>query len=151
LIDFLSYHGQTIASSEKLARAMAQKAQLIKYAIQTIFENDETETTLHTQYTTFKEYLVHDLTVDAFADMYAQTIAYGLFTARLHDPTLPTFSRAEAETLIPKSTPFIRWLFKQMSNDDEFDDRIAHIVDDLVAIFLYCNVAELLSSYNAET
>jgi len=151
LADFLNYQGQTITSSEKLARAMAQKAQLIKYAIQTIFDQEESQSNLKDQYTTFKNYLVHDLTPDQFADMYAQTIAYGLFTARLHDPTLPTFSRAEAESLIPKSTPFIRRLFKQMSSDDTFDDRVAHIVDDLVAIFLHCDVSELLQNYNAET
>lgn len=95
--------------------------------------------------------LIADLTQDQFADMYAQTIAYGLFAARLHDPTLETFSRHEAEKLIPKSTPFVRWLFRQMANDDEFDDRVAHIIDDLVNIFLHCDVAEILASYNRET
>ncbi len=40
LVDFLSYSGQTITSPEKLARAMAQKAQLIKYTIQHIFAQD---------------------------------------------------------------------------------------------------------------
>jgi type I restriction-modification system DNA methylase subunit len=83
--------------------------------------------------------------------MYAQTIAYGLFAARLHDPTLPTFSREEAERLIPKSTPFIRWLFKQVADDDVFDDRIAHIVDDLVGIFLHCDVAAILQNYGRST
>lgn len=151
LVDFLSYLGQTITSSERLARAMAQKAQLIKYAIQTIFADESEQSALHHQYITFKEYLIHDLTTDQFADMYAQTIAYGLFAARLHDPTLPTFSRAEAQTLIPKTTPFIRWLFKQMADDDEFDDRISHIIDDLVHIFLHCNVDQILKTYNRET
>ncbi len=151
LVDFLSYSGQTIASSERLARAMAQKAQLIKYAIQTIFADESEQSALHHQYITFKEYLIHDLTTDQFADMYAQTIAYGLFAARLHDPTLPTFSRAEAQNLIPKTTPFIRWLFKQMADDDEFDDRISHIIDDLVHIFLHCNVDQILKTYNRET
>lgn len=94
---------------------------------------------------------MHDLTPGQFADMYAQTIAYGLFSARLHDPTLPTFSRQEADKLIPKSTPFIRWLFKQISSDDEFDERIAHIIDDLVAIFLHCNVEQILHNYGKGT
>lgn len=40
LVDFLSYSGQTISSPAKLAHAMAQKAQLIKYAIQHIFQED---------------------------------------------------------------------------------------------------------------
>lgn len=95
--------------------------------------------------------LISDLTEDQFADMYAQTIAYGLFAARLHDHNLDTFSRYEAEKLIPKSTPFVRWLFRQMANDDEFDDRVAHIIDDLVNIFLHTDVAGLLKQYNKET
>lgn len=40
LKDFLAYSGQTITSPEKLARAMAQKAQLIKYAIENIFQEE---------------------------------------------------------------------------------------------------------------
>jgi hypothetical protein len=59
----------------------------------------------------FKEILIHDITPKGFADVYAQTIAYGMFAARLHDPTLPTFSRQEAAELIPKSNPFLRKLF----------------------------------------
>ena len=34
----------------------------------------------------FQEALVHDLDADGFADMYAQTIAYGLLSARIADP-----------------------------------------------------------------
>jgi len=150
LKEFLSFQGITITSPEKLAKAMAQKAQLIKYAIQSIFEQEE-NSNLELEYQAFKSLLVHDLTKPQFADMYAQTVAYGLFSARLYDPNLQTFSREEAEKLIPKSTPFIRWLFKQMSNDDEFDQRIAYIIDDLVNIFLHCNVAEILKNYGKKT
>jgi predicted helicase len=151
LKDFLSYEGQTITSPEKLARAMAQKAQLIKYAIQNIFAQDGTASNLYTQLLSFQDVLVHDLTPDQFADMYAQTIAYGLFAARLHDPTLPTFCRAEASNLIPKTNPFIRRLFKDILNNDDLDEGLAHIIDDLVHIFLHCNVAEILQNYGRST
>jgi predicted helicase len=151
LIDFLSYSGQTITSPEKLARAMAQKAQLIKYAIQNIFAQDGTDSLLYNQLLSFQDLLVHDLTPDQFADMYAQTIAYGLFAARLHDPTLPNFSREEASKLIPKTNPFIRWLFKDILNNDDLDEGLAHIIDDLVHIFLHCNVDEILHTYGRGT
>jgi hypothetical protein len=151
LVDFLAYSGQTITSPEKLARAMAQKAQLIKYAIENIFAEEGQNASLYNQFLSFKDLLVHDLTEGQFADMYAQTIAYGLFAARLYDPILPTFSREEAEKLIPKSTPFIRWLFKQLASDDQFDDRVVHIVDDLVHIFLHCDVATILKTYGRGT
>jgi len=91
------------------------------------------------------------MTEEQFADMYSQTIVYGLFVARLHDPSLPDFSRQEAEKLIPKSTPFLRWLFREIGNDDTFDDRIAYIIDDLIKIFLHCNVKEILENHGKST
>jgi hypothetical protein len=42
LKEFLSFQGITITSPEKLAKAMAQKAQLIKFAIQHIFNQEDT-------------------------------------------------------------------------------------------------------------
>jgi hypothetical protein len=63
----------------------------------------------------FKSILIHDINNTSFADIYAQTIAYGLFAARYHDPTLATFSRQEAATLIPQSNPFLRKLFQYIA------------------------------------
>ena len=61
----------------------------------------------------FKQILIHDITPQGFADVYAQTIAYGMFAARLR-PYLGNFSRQEAAELIPKSNPFLRKLFGYM-------------------------------------
>jgi predicted helicase len=98
----------------------------------------------------FKEILIHDITPKGFADVYAQTITYAMFAARLHDPTLPTFSRQEAFELIPKSNPFLKKLFGYIAGL-ELDERIKWIVDDLVTIFLACNVEEMLKSYGKST
>jgi predicted helicase len=98
----------------------------------------------------FKQILIHDITPKGFADVYAQTISYGMFAARLHDPTLPTFSRQEAAELIPKSNPFLRKLFGYIAGPD-IDDRIKWIVDSLVEIFLACNVEEILKNYGKTT
>ncbi len=65
---------------------------------------------LKEQMKAFKDILIHDITPKDFADIYAQTIAYGMFAARLHDPTQEDFSRQEAAELIPKSNPFLRRL-----------------------------------------
>ncbi|HRO08537.1 MAG TPA: N-6 DNA methylase [Saprospiraceae bacterium] len=73
-----------------------------------------------------------------------------MFAARLHDPTLPTFSRQEAAELIPKSNPFLRKLFGYIAGPD-IDDRIKWIVDSLVEIFLACNVEEILKNYGKST
>ncbi|WKL44112.1 type ISP restriction/modification enzyme [Flavobacterium sp. ZE23DGlu08] len=153
LKDFCSFVGQTIKSSKKLAEMMAGKARLLSDVIELALTNDENnseDSTLKDQMNAFKEILIHDITPKGFADVYAQTIAYGMFAARLHDPTLPTFSRQEASELIPKSNPFLRKLFGYIAGPD-IDDRIKWIVDSLVEIFLACNVSEILKNYGKST
>jgi hypothetical protein len=151
--DFSSHIGQTIKSSKKLAEMMAGKARLLSDVIERALNSDEENhenSTLREQMQAFKEILIHDITPKGFADVYAQTISYGLFAARLHDPTLPTFSRAEAAELIPKSNPFLRKLFGYIAGPD-LDDRIKWIVDSLIDIFLACNVEEILKNYGKAT
>lgn len=151
--DFCSHIGQTITSPKKLAEMMAGKARLLSDIIEKALTSDEDnseDSTLKDQMNAFKQILIHDITPKAFADVYAQTIAYGMFAARLHDPTLPTFSRQEAAELIPKSNPFLRKLFGYIAGPD-IDDRIKWIVDSLVEIFLACNVEEILKNYGKST
>ncbi len=151
--DFCIHIGQTIKSSKKLAEMMAGKARLLSEVIEKALTSDETnheDSTLKDQMNAFRQILIHDITPKGFADVYAQTIAYGMFAARLHDPTLPTFSRQEAAELIPKSNPFLRKLFGYIAGPD-IDDRIKWIVDSLVEIFLACNVEEILKNYGKQT
>jgi predicted helicase len=151
--DFCSNIGLTIKSSKKLAEMMAGKARLLSDVIEKALTSDEThneDSTLKDQMNAFKQILIHDITPKGFADVYAQTIAYGMFAARYHDPTLPTFSRQEAYELIPKSNPFLKKLFGYIAGLD-VDDRIKWIVDDLVNIFLACNVEKMLKNYGKNT
>jgi hypothetical protein len=153
LKDFCLHISQSIKSSKKLAEMMAGKARLLSDVIEralTSDENQNEDSTLKDQMTAFKSILIHDITPKGFADVYAQTIAYGMFAARLHDPTLPTFSRQEASELIPKSNPFLRKLFGYIAGPD-IDDRIKWIVDSLVEIFLACDVADILKNYGRST
>jgi len=151
--NFSTHVGQTIKSSKKLAEMMAGKARLLSDVIEKALNSDENNnenSTLKEQMNAFKEILIHDITPKGFADVYAQTIAYGMFAARLHDASLPTFSRQEAAELIPKSNPFLRKLFGYIAGPD-LDDRIKWIVDGLVEIFLACNVEEILKNYGKST
>jgi len=151
--DFCVHISQSIKSSKKLAEMMAGKARLLADIIEkSLLSDQETQenSTLKDQMNAFKEILIHDITPKGFADVYSQTIAYGMFAARLHDPTLPTFSRQEAAELIPKSNPFLRKLFGYIAGPD-IDDRIKWIVDSLVEIFLACNVEEILKNYGKST
>lgn len=146
LQDFLGYEWQRIKSSKELAIIMAGKARMLNDIILNVLnEEEDVDESLQAQYKAFKDMLVHDLKPEQFSDMYAQTIVYGLFVARLHDSTLEDFSREEAEKLIPKSNDFLRNLFRHIAF--ELDERISWIVDSLVEIFNHCDIKELLEKH----
>ena len=143
---------QRITSASKLAAIMASKARLLAETIKKSFSeenNSYDNRQLQGQYEAFKKVLIHDLTTDAFSDIYAQTIAYGLFAARLHDTTPEDFSRMEAAILIPKSNPFLRQVFQSIAGFN-IDDRISWIVDDLVATFQSTDIAKIMGTYSKD-
>lgn len=153
LINFGTYIGQTIGSSRKLAEMMAGKARLLADIMERALKSDEdthANSTLKDQMYAFKEILIHDIEPKSFADIYAQTVAYGLFAARLHDSSLDNFSRQEAAELIPRTNPFLRRLFQHIAGP-EIDDRIKWIVDDLALIFRASDVETILKDYGKST
>lgn len=150
---FTTQISQTITSPSKLAKMMAGKARLLQNVIErAIISEDESDAnnSLREQLEVFKATLIHDITPESFADIYAQTIAYGMFAARLHDDTMDTFSRQEAVFLIPKSNPFLRGLFNYVSGA-ECDDRIIWIIDSLAEIFLATDVKKLLDGFSQKS
>ena len=150
---FCGYKGQTIKSAQRLAVLMAGKARLLENILHTALTSDEdknTNTDLRDQFDTFKSVLIHDLTPSDFADIYAQTLAYGMFAARLHDDTLDTFSRQEAAELIPKTNPFLRKLFSHVAGVD-IDDRIKLTVDNLADVFRATDVEAILRNFGKTT
>jgi predicted helicase len=158
IMDFCEYVGQTIKSAQKLSKMMAAKAKLLANVIELALDpekkaegvNELQNINLLSQFESFKQVLIHDITPKAFADIYAQTIAYGMFAARLNDPSLDSFSRQEAAELIPKSNPFLRKLFQYIAGYD-LDDRIVWIVDALADIFRATNVEEMLKDFGKST
>lgn len=147
LIDFTQSHKEPIKSGEHLAKIMGGKAQRIRDNIRE-FLKDESANTNETikVYETIKKLLVHDLNLNQFADMYAQTIVYGLFVARFYDDSQESFSRQEARDLIPNSNPFLRHFFDHIIGPD-FDKRLEFIVDELCQVFSHSDVEKLMSDF----
>ena len=151
LYDFIAQRPQSITSPRELAERMAGKAQLIKDVFRNALKNRGNKNSeLVNQYEAFKENLIYGITEDDFADIYAETIAYGMFAARLHDTTFNTFSRRKALDLLPKSNPFLRSLFTYIAGYD-LDDRIAWIIDDLSCVFSACDVEKLMAGFGKLT
>ena len=143
---------QRITSASRLAKLMAGKARLLENIIEQAM-NDDTESyandNLRGQYNAFKDVLIQELKPSDFADIYAQTIAYGMFAARLHDDTPEDFSREEAAKLIPKTNPFLRQIFNNLAGND-LDERIAWVVDDLVTVFLASDLQKIMKAYGED-
>lgn len=151
LRDFAVQRPQTIKSPKVLAEMMAGKAALIKDVLHNALVADEQQaSSLSNQYQAFREHLIHDISPEDFADIYAETIAYGMFAARLHDQSLENFSRQEALDLLPKTNPFLRSLFSYVAGAD-LDDRIRWLIDDLAAVFQAANVSSLLEGFGSLT
>ena len=161
IANFGAYHGQTITAANDLAGRMAHKARMLAATITEALirddraqareaRQDEMESALQGQLSAFKKHLIHDLDAAGFADIYAQTVAYGMFAARLHDPTPATFTRFEAGELIPSTNPFLRKFFQHIAGYD-LDKRIHWIVDDLADVFRAADVGELMKGYGKAT
>ena len=157
LAEFAHVTPLSVTSSKRLAELMAGKAGLIKDIMGKALVADmkakqagEPATDLIGQYEAFRANLINDITVEEFADIYAETIAYGLFAARLHDETPASFTRAEALELLPKSNPFLRELFIYIAGPN-LDDRLRRVVDDLCAVFLATNMEQVLRHFGKVT
>lgn len=124
----------SIKSASKLAKMMAAKAAIIKDEIGLALKEDpEFKSGLGGQFKSFKANLLPNLEPDEFADIYAETITYGMFAARFHDDDLTTFSRQEAMDDLPASNPFLKGLFEYVAGP-ALPKRLTYIVDDLVEV-----------------
>lgn len=151
--NFCETISQSIKSPTRLAEMMAGKARLMADIIEkSLNEDDENGnlSNLKRQMLSFQKMLISDIDNKSFSDLYSQTIAYGMFAARYHDPTLQNFSREEAVKLIPKSNPFLRKLFKDIA-DEDLDTRLVWIIDELVNVFLASDVASIMKNFGKST
>ncbi len=161
---FLCEEPEKITTAKTLAVRMAGLARLLREATARIFELETETGALHAQFEAFREVLLHDLSETQFADMYAQTIAYGLFTARCHihemtlygrdkhaafhgfDAKAGELTREHAAYMLPKTNPFLRKAFGHIAGP-ELDDRIGWIVDDIVTLLRQADMSEVLRDF----
>lgn len=132
----------TVATPKQLAKLLAAQTQLLRDATLQTLKHEGDTGALAAQQRAFRELLVPELKEEEFADMFAQTVAYGLFTARVFDPTPRDFSLREAETLIPKASPFLRQLFHHIAFD--LSDGIKWIAEQIVDALLHADLDKVL-------
>ena len=150
----------TIAQAKELARRMAALTRLIRDSIRGALAEEKREAPengkslaempIHGQLQGFREVLIADLPEDEFADMYAQTIAYGLFAARFNRTKDETFTREWAQFHMPASNPFLAKTFVRIGGVD-LDQRVAWAVDDLAELLNRTDFDAILSQFRGPT
>lgn len=92
-----------------------------------------------------RDVLMPNVGADEFSDIFAQTLTYGMFAARLNDPTPESFTRYEAMDLIPKTNPFLRQFFSYVSTN--LEEELVWMVDDLADLFRAADVEKIMRGY----
>ncbi len=150
--EFYQTEVPTVGTPKELAERMAQITKLVRDLIINALQREEdkyVDGVLHKQYNTFREHLLPNLKPDEFADIYAQTMAYGLFAACLSAPTNSTFNRATAYQYLTANR-FLRRLFLDVG--EELDGTvIAPFLDDIASLLAHADMAEILRDFGKRT
>ncbi|HMP19283.1 MAG TPA: N-6 DNA methylase [Candidatus Paceibacterota bacterium] len=150
VLDFVASHKEAIKKGKHLAQIMGGKARRIRdNVIDMLNSQSESKRDLIKIQNIIKESLIHNLDDQSFADMYSQTLIYGLFAARYNDNTKQDFSRQEARDLVPKTNPFLRAFFDHIAGSD-FPERLRFIVDELCEVFTHADISKLLQDFYKE-
>lgn len=133
LYDFLRRTPQPVSSAEELACRMAHLTRLLRDVVTAAFANDAVSHNVRDLHQAFRDALVPDLNPDDFADMFAQTLAYGLFAARVGH-SAGDFRRRDAAYLIPAANPFIRQIFATVAGPGLDNEPFVSFADDLTRL-----------------
>ncbi|MBW1704671.1 MAG: N-6 DNA methylase [Deltaproteobacteria bacterium] len=95
-------------------------------------------------YEAFRKYLISGLSKEEFADLYSQTITYGLFAARTR--SADGFNRKLAYDHIPRTIGILRDVFNFISLGD-LPQQMEWVVDDISEVLAVTDVKKILHTY----
>ena len=151
---FTIRYRQTIQDSHTLTIRLAEEAQNIRNRILSTLEIETANGYVHLLYNKFRETLVHDMTEQQFADMYAQTVVYGLFSARCMDETQDDFNAAEAVECIPNTNPFLKSLLQECLGSSNSKSKLSFDeleVGNIVDLLLHTKTDSIIADFNRQT
>jgi hypothetical protein len=146
----------TVSTPSQLARSLAGQTRLLRDLVAELVVAGDSD--LQSQQDAFQTLLVPDLKPEEFADMYAQTAAYGLFTARVFEFTtlfgatpekLPPslrdapFNLEKAAYLIPKANPFLRQFFQHIASPN-LNQQLRWLIEQIAASLHYADLDRVL-------
>ncbi len=163
LVEWVFY--EPIKTAGELARSLADVARRIEQAIPKVHAAEKKDGYLHKLLESFQRELLPNLQLTSdnekdysFADIYAQTIAYGLFTARVFSYVKDEregkeketdFNRQDAWKQLPETNPFLRKLFRDVSEQkpQELGDELMEAISEIFGILRAAKMDAILSDF----
>ena len=146
LTNIFSFALPKLYEAKALAIELAKRTPIFKdWVITEELKKEETDKKgfISGFYQAFREYLIQGLSHEDFADLYSQTIAYGLFAARTR---METFNRKLAYDGIPPTIGILRDLFHFISLGN-LPKQMEWIIDDLAEVLAVTDVQAILHGY----
>ena len=156
-----------ISTAKELAGLLAEAAREIEQVIPAAYKAEADDGHLHRLFDDVQTRLLKSLVVKAeksddygFSDMYAQTIVYSLFTARIFGYLKDDREGKEKETLfdrrtawerLPKTNPFLRNIFKDISAEKTtLPDELVSVIDRVFSILRAVQMQVILSDFQSK-
>ena len=134
LSEFYSFSVREIKTPSELAILLADKTKLSRKILMEVLEK-ETEPDyipIISFYEAFRKVLIEGLTKERFVDLYAQTITYGLFAAKMIAGE-EEIKRGNAWEFVPGNVPLLRTIFHIFSGPDA-PEAMSWIINDIVNV-----------------
>ena len=149
--DFFATETPTVNTPKELAQRLAAVTHFIRDQINSVLQSGDPEIqkSLEKQYTAFKELLLPALKPEEFADLYAQTMTYGLFAAKMTALDEP-FSLITAYQFLT-GNKFLRRLFSDVSEELDEIDIIRPYLQDIVSLLNRSHMNEILADFGKRT
>jgi hypothetical protein len=143
LFKFFSFTLPRDYTAETLAHVLADKTRFLREEV-VKEEAKEKDSALTGFYEAFKKYLIYDLSIESFVDLFSQTIVYGLFAARMRAGN--DFNRRHAYDYIPKTIGILRELFTFVSIG-EAPRQLELSIDDIASVLAVADVKSIFENY----
>ena len=144
---FFDFSLPKVFTAESLAVGLAKRTRMLREVVaRQLLAEADAPGALGGFFEAFQTYLIGTLTPEAFADLFAQTITYGLFAARTRTPDERRFNRRVAFDRIPHTIGVLRQLFRFISLGD-MPDELAWCVEDIAEVLAVADAPGILDRY----
>ncbi len=143
---FIDRRPEPVVNPQDLAQRMARLTHMIRDVVQEAFNNDHASMDVKDLYEATQKALVADLSLEDFADMFAQTLAYGLFASRVNH-SAGDFHRRTAVYDIPAANPFLREIFNLVAGFNAENEPFIGFVDDLAQLLANSDIQAILADF----